>query len=270
MAQPTPVAARRSDERRRLPRYSANELDVPFVIQTNRERMARTVYWEEHSHPTHELLWQADGAGSVQIGRDRWSTSPNIGLWIPAGTLHSGRSPAHATTFAAHFSTTRVAPLADAPVAVEITALLSLLLQRLAEPNLGEQSRSATETLTLDVLTPARHQPRIRIPTSPLLAPIVAATLADPAQSATLQSWAQTLGTSPRTLTRAFNSETGMTFSDWVRLVRIDHACSLLARADPIDEIAQECGYQSATSFGVAFRRVMGITPGSFRRQLQP
>nr|WP_218902617.1 AraC family transcriptional regulator [Streptomonospora nanhaiensis] len=250
---------------RRLPRYAAGEIAVPFVIATAAEAIDRDTFWEEHSHPTHELLWNERGASWARIGGRVWTVTPTAGLWIPAGAPHSGWAPAGTLHRAAQFGIHAVPPLADRPTAVATTPLLRLLLDRLDSEGLDAPARSRTEAMVLDLLAPAERELTLRIPESPLLAPIVAAVRGNPADTTTLAAWAARLGVSTRTITRAFHAETGAGFSRWVATARVQHAMALLAGGEEIDEVAARVGYHSASAFGAAFRRITGVSPGRFR-----
>lgn len=252
---------------RRLPLYAAGEIDVPFVVHGTDEVIARDTYWEEHSHPTHELLWNQRGASTARIGARMWTITPSVGLWIPAGTLHSGWTPAGTWHHAAQFGIHAVPAIADTPVAVEVTPLLRLLLERLNTEDLAADSRARTEALVLDLLAPAPVELLLKIPESPLLAPIVAAVRADPADDTTLAAWAARLEVSGRTLTRAFRAQTGLGFSQWLAAARVQHAITLLCGGEEIEEVAERVGYHSASAFGTVFRRVTGMSPGRFRAQ---
>ncbi|GAA3116685.1 hypothetical protein GCM10020001_040500 [Nonomuraea salmonea] len=70
---------------------------------------------------------------------------------------------------------------------------------------------------------------------------------------------------SARTISRAFNAETGTSFARWVAAVRAQHAVELLTRGWPVEVVAERVGYRSASAFGAAFRRTTGLTPGAFR-----
>ena len=259
----TPVAE--AVDKRMLPVYEAGAIDVPFVIAGNFEVMARNTFWEEHSHPTHELLWTERGASTATIGSRIWAITPSVGLWVPAGVRHSGWTPEGITLRAAQFSFRAAPSISAEPVAVEMSTLLLLLLDRLTVDGLDPSSRTATEAMVLDVLTPARHEVSLRVPTAALLSPIVAAIRADPSDSTTLAQWAVRLGVSTRTITRVFHAETGVGFSRWIATARAQHAIELLARGEAIDEVAYCVGYRSASAFGTAFRRVTGMSPGRFR-----
>lgn len=250
---------------RRLPLYEAGAIDVPFVIAGAQEVIARNTLWEEHSHPTHELLWNERGASSATIGSRIWTITPSVGLWIPAGTRHSGWTPAGTWHRAAQFSVQTVPPISEEPVAVDLTPLLRLLLDRLDAEGLDPRSRSTTEAMVLDVLAPTSYELILRVPRSRLLAPIVAALRDDPADTTTLAQWAVRLGVSTRTVTRAFHAETGLGFSRWVNTARAQHAIALLAQGEDIEEVASRVGYGSASAFSTAFRRVAGMSPGRFR-----
>lgn len=250
---------------RRLPLYTAGSVAVPYVIQPMSELVAHDTFWEDHAHPTHELMWNAHGASSTTVGARTWAITPTTGLWLPAGTVHSARTPAGTRYRTAQFGVHAVPPLAAGPVAVEITPLLALLLDRLGDPGLPDGSRDLTERLVLDVLTPAEHEVLVRRPRSPLLAPVVEALDADPADPRALADWAVELAVSPRTLTRAFRTETGLSLGRWQAAVRVQRAVLLLGAGAGIEDVAEAVGYRSASAFGAAFRRETGRTPGWFR-----
>lgn len=125
---------------RDLPTLAAGEVDVPFVIQGYEEVVDADTAWNEHSHPWHELLWNEHGTSTAVVGSQVWCITPTLGLWMPAGQLHSASAVA-GTSYRAHFFRHgTVSALPDVPVAVEITPLLRLLLERLEEPDLPQRS----------------------------------------------------------------------------------------------------------------------------------
>jgi AraC-like DNA-binding protein len=250
---------------RALPLFAAGAVPVPYVIDRMDELLSRVTVWEPHAHPTHELLWNARGASGVTVGARTWAITPTTGLWLPAGTVHSARAPAGTWYRTAQFGVHAVAPLAAGPVAVDVTPLLGLLLERLVDPGLTAASRALTEQMVLDVLAPAPHEVLVTRPRSALLQPVVAAVDADPGDPRTLADWADQLGVSPRTLTRAFRAETGLSLGRWHAAVRAQQAVLLLAAGESVDDVADAVGYRSASAFGAAFRRETGLTPSRFQ-----
>ena len=86
-----------------------------------------------------------------------------------------------------------------------------------------------------------------------------------PAENATLAELGRTIGASPRTLSRLFRDELGMTFHEWRTQLRIYHALVLLADGHDTIHTAYACGWASPSSFIAAFTRVIGTTPGRYR-----
>jgi AraC family transcriptional regulator len=67
--------------------------------------------------------------------------------------------------------------------------------------------------------------------------------------------------------TRAFRKSFGMSASRWLLERRIDHSKALLVTTDlPISDIAIRCGYSDQTAFTRAFGRIVGESPGRWRR----
>lgn len=69
----------------------------------------------------------------------------------------------------------------------------------------------------------------------------------------------------------AFREATGTTPHEWLVRLRIEKARHLLADPKlPITDIALAVGYETPSSFAVAFRKIAGTTPTAYRRGLQP
>lgn len=73
---------------------------------------------------------------------------------------------------------------------------------------------------------------------------------------------------SPRTLTRHFEQEVGMSLRTWRQRLRLFKAMELLGSDFPITEIALRLGYSSASAFIFMFRSEMGISPLQYKRNL--
>lgn len=72
---------------------------------------------------------------------------------------------------------------------------------------------------------------------------------------------------SVRTFTRRFRAEVGVSPNQWLTRRRVDHARGLLETGElPVESIAHEAGFGSATSLRQHFRHALGITPTAYRR----
>ncbi len=72
----------------------------------------------------------------------------------------------------------------------------------------------------------------------------------------------------PDYFSRAFKSETGHTFVNYLTDVRMQHAISLLENtALRVQSIAQQVGYYNASYFSTAFKKKYGMSPYEYRRK---
>ena len=68
-------------------------------------------------------------------------------------------------------------------------------------------------------------------------------------------------------LSRKFKDNVGITFTEYLRKLRIEKSMSLLANTDKkIIEVAGLCGYSDMKSFNSVFKKMLGVTPQKFRQ----
>ncbi len=78
---------------------------------------------------------------------------------------------------------------------------------------------------------------------------------------------ARRAGFSVPVFTRVFKEATGCSFLVYLRAIRVGHAKSLLENTRmSAEQIAQECGFHSQHHLLRAFYKVVGVTPGAYRR----
>jgi AraC family transcriptional regulator len=136
------------------------------------------------------------------------------------------------------------APLAIAGLALELLAEASRAPDRAA----ADASRQARPPLWLrearELLQEQFHQP-------PELAEI-----------------ADAVGVHPAHLARAFRRRYHCSVGDYVRRLRVEFACRELATSErALSEIALAAGFADQSHFTKTFRRLLGLTPGEFRRR---
>lgn len=69
---------------------------------------------------------------------------------------------------------------------------------------------------------------------------------------------------------RLFKQMLGWTPLDYVQMVRIDRACTLLYNCEySVTEIGLQVGYPTPSSFNRQFRRIYGISPGQWRQKMR-
>jgi AraC family transcriptional regulator len=88
------------------------------------------------------------------------------------------------------------------------------------------------------------------------------------AQPPDLSALADEVGVHPLHLARVFRRKYGCSVGEYVRRLRVEFACSQLARTDrPLVEIALDAGFCDQSQFCRTFKRHVGITPSQFRRE---
>jgi AraC-like DNA-binding protein len=93
--------------------------------------------------------------------------------------------------------------------------------------------------------------------------------LSDPTGSNEIEALAGAVGTSVRTLSRLFASETQLSFKSWCQRARIAAAIERLSMDANVSvkQLASDLGYASVPAFSHAFRQVTGKTPTQFAGQ---
>jgi AraC-like DNA-binding protein/quercetin dioxygenase-like cupin family protein len=223
-----------------------------------------------HAHARDQVLYATEGVMRVATVREAWIVPPDRALYVPAGLEHgvAMRGSVEMRTLYIQPGAARGLPVS--PAVMDITDLLrSLILALLAEPVLyDEKGRGGLLAgLILDELSRAQHlQLVIPMPRDERLKRLCKALLDDPARAETLDEWADEAGASPRTLSRLFSSEVGLSFTQWRQRVRFHNAMEAIVRGEQVGAVARANGYESASAFTAAFRKTMGVTPGSLGR----
>jgi AraC-like DNA-binding protein len=218
-----------------------------------------------HRHPRAQLLFATTGVMRITTEAALFTVPPGTGLWVPADTLHSVRMDGVVRMRALFLRADAAASGPAVATVIAVSPLLrELILTVCGEPVvwdargpirlvaalvLHEIGRAGTRTLSL----PACRDPR--------LARVAAALVADPADGRDLDGYAAIAGASVRTLARLFRAETGMSFQQWRRQLRMTEAVARIAQGVPPGRVAAAVGYGSVPAFGAAFRKTFGTTP---------
>ena len=225
-----------------------------------------------HLHREAQLVYAAEGTMQVTTPKGRWLVPPDRAVWVPALLEHSIDVLADIEMRTLYFDLAWLARQDrggdfDAEYVVRVSRLLhetilalfdgrndterTEVLVRLALLELHEAEDSAT-------FIPLPHEPRCR-----RAADIV---LADPTGAHEIETLARSVGTSARTLSRLFASETHLSFKSWCQRARIAAAIQKLSTEANVSvkQVASDLGYASVPAFSHAFRQVTGKTPTEF------
>jgi len=77
-------------------------------------------------------------------------------------------------------------------------------------------------------------------------------------------------GLAERSFKRRFAKATGVGPLEYVHTLRLEEAKHSLETSDaPIEQVANEVGYEDASFFGRLFRRKVGLTPAQYRKRFR-
>lgn len=89
------------------------------------------------------------------------------------------------------------------------------------------------------------------------------------AKNLTLSEVAEHLHIHPNYFSTLFKSQTGITFRDYLRNVRIEKSKTMITESQiKLNDIAFQTGYQDVSHYNRAFKKVTGISPSNYRRQI--
>ncbi|UCR88895.1 helix-turn-helix domain-containing protein [Mycetocola spongiae] len=221
--------------------------------------------WGLGTHVEHELLWSGGGTITVEADGRLWMVPAMLGIWIPAGMPHRVRADRGALSYATFIDPRRRDFPWTGVMGINVSGLLRELLLSNRRDEMPDARRRVIQDLAAELISPVVSDSLdIRLPTTASLRVLAETILADPADDATTEQWAARLGVSGRTLTRAFNRETGLSLTRWRILVRVRAALLDIAAGRPVTAVAARLGYANPSTFIDLFRQVTGHTPAAY------
>lgn len=225
-----------------------------------------------HMHREAQLVYAARGTMQVTTPKGRWLVPPDRAVWVPALSEHAIDVLADIQMRTLYFDQAwlereRRSDSLAAEFVVRVSPLLHQAILALFDAgNSRERNELLVKLVMLELhqaedsttFIPLPHEPRCR-----RAADIV---LGDPTGTHEIETLAREVGTSARTLSRLFSSETQLSFKSWCQRARIAAAIEKLSTDANVSvkQLASDLGYASVPAFSHAFRQVTGKTPTEF------
>ncbi len=233
---------------------------------------SKGVRLDTHMHREAQLVYAARGTMQVTTPKGRWLVPPDRAVWVPARSEHAIDVLADIEMRTLYFDLAwlaredRSASL-DAEFVVRVSPLLHQAILALFDGR-NDPDRTA---LLIKLVMLELHQAEdsatfIPLPREPRCRRAADIVLGDPTGSHEIDTLAREVGTSSRTLSRLFASETQLSFKSWCQRARIAAAIEKLS-VDAnlsVKQLAADLGYASVPAFSHAFRQVTGKTPTEF------
>lgn len=222
-----------------------------------------------HAHRRAQLIHASEGVLTVKTEQGYWVVPPQRGVWILPGVAHqvSSRKGFWLRTL---YAEPGAAALPDSCRVVSIDPLVEQLLIAASEFGIDYPSGGPQERLLhviVDRLPSLSVAPlHLPQPAEPRLRRLAAALMANPADERMLEALAATAGFSGRTAARLFTKETGLSFQQWRRQLRLLAALERLGEGENVTAVAFAVGYEDASSFTAMFKTALGETPARYFR----
>jgi transcriptional regulator GlxA family with amidase domain len=183
----------------------------------------------------------------------------------------------HAEELAARYPKARVNPnvlfVCDGPVLTSAGTASGLdLCLHLIRADHGEEI--ARRVARRMVMPPHRDGGQAQYVDAPIrtrvadtLAPLLDRLARELQDEHTVESLAERVAMSPRTFARRFRAETGTSPHLWITHQRVLLARRMLEEGDdPIDTVADRCGFGTGAMLRHHFGRIVGVSPATYRR----
>ncbi|MDJ0926516.1 MAG: helix-turn-helix transcriptional regulator [Gammaproteobacteria bacterium] len=255
--------------RTRQPDIDPSTLDDPDrpVLGVAFDRPAG-FHYPSHEHLRAQIVYAADGVLQVRTASATWIVPPQQAVWIPSHVGHatSNKGPAKIRTLYLHPDAVQ-----DMPAECRVLKVSPLLREAIMHavsipPDYAPGSAQARFMAVIpDLLRDADPEPlHLPLPVDKRLRLVTDALMESPGDDRPLTDWARRVGASDRTIARHFQHETGLSFSNWRRRLRLLWAITRLSEGVAVTNVSDELGYANPSAFIAMFRRELGQSPRKY------
>lgn len=220
----------------------------------------------EHSHARGQILAATTGVLVIATEQQHLVVPGGYAIWLPPFHRHALRTSHLFNGWSAYLSYSVALPVETQ--VFPVSGLLRESVLRAASWDAKDHLSPAQQRILTVIVDEIASLPQrdfvLAMPTDRRLLKVASALLDTPGDTRSMQDWATWAGIAPRSMTRHFVDETGISFSDWRQRARLMRALELLAAGTTVTAIALELGYDSLSAFIAMFKRHFGVPPSQF------
>lgn len=224
---------------------------------------------DSHKHPRGQVIYAGKGTMRVVCGQDIWVVPSSQAVWVPSYVEHEVFFPGEVNIRNLFIDPAFTDELSDECIVFEVSPLLREIVEKVSDKlEYVKQSKTyRLMTVIIDEISEAvATDIRLPLGRDERLVRVLNALMEDPSDKRGLDDFAGMAGASARTLARLFQKETGFTFYEWRKRLRLQEAVKRLGEGDDVTSIAFDLGYSSLSAFIKMFRESLGCSPGKFAR----
>jgi AraC-like DNA-binding protein len=222
-----------------------------------------------HMHDWPQLLYASSGVMAVETDRGSWIVPSQRAVWVPPNCRHETRMLTEVSLASLYLRDAERWTF-DCEV-IEICPLLRELIIAALRIDFSYALSRRESLLIRLIVEELRSAPRgvspIPMPAEQRLVRLCRRVIDQPSAHRSLEAHGRPLGLTPKTISRLFRRELGMSFRQWRQLVQTSYAVAHLIQGTPVKVVASQLGY-SPSAFSVMLRRSTGKAPQTLRRTL--
>lgn len=228
-----------------------------------------------HAHENSYFCFSLQGAYTERYGKREVLCQPSTLTFRSSAQTHEALvHNADTRVFVLEISTNWIEKLRADSLTLESAfefygGALTRLCARLSREfhKTDSAAKLAIEGLALELLAEAARQPSYGIGAAPpWLRQAREMVIEHFSETLRLTQIAAEVGVHPVYLATAFRQKFGTTIGEFVRKLRIEHACAQLHKEDlPLSAIALQAGFADQSHFSKVFKLYVGMTPREYR-----
>ncbi|OLI92391.1 AraC family transcriptional regulator [Xanthomonas oryzae] len=250
-------------------RTSFEKADGPVLIAflaELREVWAPETVW--HAHVRGQLMYVEHGMLTVHTEQGTLSLPPGCAGWLPPGRQHTVEPAGPMRGWGVGVRPDACVTLPAQGRVIRLTGLAREAIMRAASWPLDQPLDAAQQRLAAVLLDELRQVQidhlHLPMPADRRLLRIARQLLDTPADPRSLEQWADWGGLSPRSLSRHFRNETGLSFAQWRQQARLAEGLRRLSQGNAMAQVADQLGYSSPSAFVSVFHRHFGAPPARY------
>lgn len=239
------------------------ETPRPVVVLHQSFKSGARTRWHSHRRP--ELLHASGGLLVLTTENGTWTVPAGYALLVPADTPHELAGFGCNEMRAAFFTEEALGPALPRECRViAVSELLDVALKALAAGpllyDLDGRGGHLAALVVDEIMRATEIHIALPMPQTRRLRQLCRDMIQKPALDLDLDEWSQHVGVSRSTFTRRFRGETGLSFAEWRRRLRMLHTLTLQADGMPLRQAAKAAGYRSPNALRDMMRRSLSET----------
>ncbi|MGY2402895.1 AraC family transcriptional regulator [Pseudomonas sp. SDO5271_S396] len=248
-----------------------DDVPRPVVVYGYMSEHLERVETDFHRHRKSQLVLLMHGMLSCELEDGLWIVPPQSALWVPGDVPHNVKIASAIEGYSAFIEPALAQNMPRQCCSITVTPLLRALLMRAASyPLLYPEGGMESQVMALlleEIATLPTGNLHLPMPKSAKLKALAEMIMNNPADRGTVQTWARRVAMSERSLARNLRLETNMSFGRWRQQIHLMLAVKWLGTGASVQQVAEDLGYESASSFVTMFRKGLGTSPKRYMTQ---